>query len=266
MKKTCGLPAFTLIEVLIDLAVILLLAAILFPVFAQARDMARRAVCVTHQKQLGQALLIYLQDYDETFPVQTVDPDGRSPFTGGISFSPADGRPDSTWMGSLRTYAVNPQVSVCPAARGKEDRLARPTAHSISSYVYNGLLGSFLREDLPPWPDPPPVATMPGVNRPAELMAFQDQGLTSSKSQPAPRWNPYQSRLWCDAVSGDFLSSLHTDRFIMVFLDGHTKIVPFEAAIRNLSDYDKKHLRFCLGSSWTSPRAQDRDSYYNPYK
>jgi prepilin-type N-terminal cleavage/methylation domain-containing protein len=59
--------AFTLIELLVVIAIIAILAAILFPVFAQARDKARQASCLSNAKQLGLAAMMYVQDYDETF-------------------------------------------------------------------------------------------------------------------------------------------------------------------------------------------------------
>src|SRR5438477_174259 len=61
---------FTLIELLVVIAIIAILAAILFPVFAQAREKARATMCLSHGRQLGTALTMYLQDYDETYPIQ----------------------------------------------------------------------------------------------------------------------------------------------------------------------------------------------------
>jgi prepilin-type N-terminal cleavage/methylation domain-containing protein/prepilin-type processing-associated H-X9-DG protein len=59
---------FTLIELLVVIAIIAILAAILFPVFAQARESARKATCTSNLKQVGTATLMYVQDYDEMFP------------------------------------------------------------------------------------------------------------------------------------------------------------------------------------------------------
>jgi prepilin-type N-terminal cleavage/methylation domain-containing protein/prepilin-type processing-associated H-X9-DG protein len=59
---------FTLIELLVVIAIIAILAAILFPVFAQARDSARKVSCTSNLKQIGLAMLMYAGDYDETLP------------------------------------------------------------------------------------------------------------------------------------------------------------------------------------------------------
>jgi prepilin-type N-terminal cleavage/methylation domain-containing protein/prepilin-type processing-associated H-X9-DG protein len=60
---------FTLIELLVVIAIIALLAAILFPVFAQAREQARAITCISNMRQIGIAVRMYVQDYDETWPI-----------------------------------------------------------------------------------------------------------------------------------------------------------------------------------------------------
>src|SRR5438034_2820234 len=65
--------AFTLIELLVVIAIIAILAAILFPVFAQARESARKASCLSNTKQLGLATMMYTQDYDEMYPCNSWD-------------------------------------------------------------------------------------------------------------------------------------------------------------------------------------------------
>jgi len=60
--------AFTLIELLVVIAIISILASILFPVFARARESARRASCMSNLKQVGLGVMMYVQDYDETYP------------------------------------------------------------------------------------------------------------------------------------------------------------------------------------------------------
>jgi len=77
MKRSSDVKSgFTLIELLVVIAIIAILAAILFPVFAQAREKARQASCLSNIKQQGLALLQYLQDYDETYPSTVTEREG----------------------------------------------------------------------------------------------------------------------------------------------------------------------------------------------
>ena len=95
-----GNAGFTLIELLVVIAIIAILAAILFPVFAQAREKARQTACLSNVRQMGFAVTMYTQDYDETFPLAaTATPQGFL-----------------NWHHLTDPYVKNKQVWVCPSA------------------------------------------------------------------------------------------------------------------------------------------------------
>ena len=106
--------AFTLIELLVVIAIIAILAAILFPVFAQAREQARSAVCTSNTRQIGLAVNMYLQDYDETLPVffayNTEKPDG-------VSYNPDIAAGTSTRAGEAGHQGV--EVLILPYTKDK---------------------------------------------------------------------------------------------------------------------------------------------------
>lgn len=72
VRHTNKRVGFTLIELLVVIAIIAILAAILFPVFAQAREKARQTTCLSNEKQLGLGFMQYAQDYDETMPICSI--------------------------------------------------------------------------------------------------------------------------------------------------------------------------------------------------
>jgi len=98
--------AFTLIELLVVIAIIAILAAILFPVFAKAREKARQTACTSNMKQLGLALIQYVQDYDETYPA------GYLYSTGAPNNWPAGS--GCSWSQQLWPYVKAKGAFVCP--------------------------------------------------------------------------------------------------------------------------------------------------------
>ena len=90
---------FTLIELLVVIAIIAILAAILFPVF-RAREKARQSSCLSNVKQLGLAVNMYVQDFDETMPLAIAG--GPTP-------------PLYTLFETLNPYIKNEQIWVCPS-------------------------------------------------------------------------------------------------------------------------------------------------------
>src|SRR5438874_920060 len=97
---------FTLIELLVVIAIIAILAAILFPVFAQARDKARQTTCLNNCKQIGVGMMMYAQDYDETFPPSRQLRGGSTPCSGTV----IDGVNGSQWNKTILPYTKNEQI------------------------------------------------------------------------------------------------------------------------------------------------------------
>jgi prepilin-type N-terminal cleavage/methylation domain-containing protein/prepilin-type processing-associated H-X9-DG protein len=136
---------FTLIELLVVIAIIAILAAILFPVFAQAREKARQTACLSNAKQIGLALQMYTQDYDEVVPNQWWDHSGCTEW-------------DCTPAWQLAPYTKNTQVWVCPSkGRGAPD----PSKTKFISYGFNA------------WTIAKPLASM---ERPAETVFLAECG------------------------------------------------------------------------------------------
>ncbi|MBB6049837.1 prepilin-type N-terminal cleavage/methylation domain-containing protein [Armatimonas rosea] len=148
---------FTLIELLVVIAIIAILAAILFPVFAQAREKSRSASCLSNQKQLGLALMQYIQDYDEAYPLAV-----------GTLVTGAVVRPQH-WGADL-IGGVNVPVTIVPAG------VTVPSL--LNPYIKNGQLINC-----------PSAAQRPGVNTAAvgymlnDLVVGQSQAVFTAPAQ-----------------------------------------------------------------------------------
>ena len=216
--------AFTLIELLVVIAIIAILAAILFPVFAQARDKARQTACLSNQKQVGTALMMYVQDYDETLPsapynLLITDPDALA----GWSWS--------LWVPKIQPYVKNYNVFACP--NGPRSGYLRGPAGSqvpvhlaYNEYVLNAGYGFSTLASLSSATNG--IADIAVVSESVVPGIFQDWSdgrVISSKPQPFDLY-----RLYCANGVGTTDAACkgrHSDRGInIIFGDGHAKFVP----------------------------------------
>lgn len=152
---------FTLIELLIVIAIIAILAAILFPVFAQAREKARQATCASNLRQLGLAALQYLQDNDERFFPRCIG----DPYEGDITYHAGDAIRywlDMTNANLLYPYLKTTLVGRCP---DEDDKQA---VNNVISYGYNDYM---IQDDLP-------GSTVPGTGWTRFLSQLQRPSLT----------------------------------------------------------------------------------------
>ncbi len=119
---------FTLIELLVVIAIIAILAAVLFPVFANARESARRATCLNNLKQIGLAIEMYVQDNSGRYPSRPV---GERP--PGVAARDFDGRPYGIagLVYILRPYNKNAAIYMCPLGA------KRKLGSSVLSYPPN---------------------------------------------------------------------------------------------------------------------------------
>ncbi len=236
--------AFTLIELLVVIAIIAILAAILFPVFAQAREKARATSCVSNIKQLTTSLAMYTQDYDETV-VLAIEWN-----TWGI------------WTERIQPYMKSWDIMYCPSAQG----IRLPNSWDLPQYrwwgnwkyfVQYGFNATYLNRAGGDCSDiqiagnafGPPVG-LGGINRPAETVLLTDTGQDPSADArdnlgtnivyapagwTAPDcctygdWGGFNGDLWyslngsTNKTKMGFFRPRHTGGGNVSFVDGHAK-------------------------------------------
>lgn len=159
-KRTNAPRAFTLIELLVVIAIIAILAAILFPVFAKAREKARQISCASNMKQAGLAILQYIQDNDELFPMR-----------GGANNIYPNG-----WAGQTGAYTKSAGLYKCP-----DDPTTADSGWFPVSYAYNMNLGKSLTA---PVTVNTPVS-LAGCNAPAStVLLCEVQGYEAALTNP----------------------------------------------------------------------------------
>jgi len=166
-------PGFTLIELLVVIAIIAILAAILFPVFARAREKARQVSCLSNLKQLSLGMMMYAQDYDETWPLAYYySPDFGEEFSWDFHINWNTGAHE---VGLIGPYTKNEQIHACPSAKGLE-----PWGRPYTGFAYNtSYLGHGQSEPVVP------AASVGEVQLPSETVLLCDSAYYSTWPSPA---------------------------------------------------------------------------------
>jgi len=215
---------FTLIELLVVIAIIAILAAILFPVFAQAREKARATSCLSNQKQIGLAIMQYAQDYDETFPLSEFAVGGWYTWENAVN-------PYVKAGDTIGTYSRTAAIWSCPSF-----------AHSEEFEQYKGLDNVFA------WYGGTPT-TLADVDAPASKIMVFEGGSNFPPGDPQT-WGYRDSTsaewFWTDTYTHNaafakdcdgttpggwggcnrFPRYRHNGTSNFVFIDGHCKALP----------------------------------------
>jgi len=224
MSKTRQNKGFTLIELLVVIAIIAILAAILFPVFAQARESARTISCTSNEKQISLSMLMYVQDYDERFPIWQygIPTVARDPF-GGLYSDEHTG-----WDEACQPYIKSKTVLWCPSAAspgndynntGKGDSCWTGSLN----YATNCRLVGKYTNNVP--------SKLSILSYPATTIMLEDQGAQGSEGScriETDEWgwtNSQTNALQSDAGSGATPGPLnrHKGGANYAFCDGHVK-------------------------------------------
>lgn len=128
-------PGFTLVEILVVISIIAVLAAIMFPVFAQIREHSRATSCLSNVKQLGTAQMLYLQDYDEAIVPWRTATDG----------DPLDVQIQTCWITLLHSYFQSNSILFCPSFDATQTARAMDAAECDG----NGTAGSASKGIMP---------------------------------------------------------------------------------------------------------------------
>jgi prepilin-type N-terminal cleavage/methylation domain-containing protein/prepilin-type processing-associated H-X9-DG protein len=198
---------FTLIELLVVIAIIAILAAILFPVFAQARNKARTVVCSSNLKQIGTAIHMYTQDWDEHLP--------SSNFYDAKTYDY-----NLSWDVMIAPYVRMGVANNAPGDRSKgadlyrcpSDRAPRPSKWKARTYSWNRGNGTGVDGGLALAEIPDPAGTILILERPAEsnvtnwswgcVTDFPEQQTTGGSGKPntyPPTHSGGWNYLFCDA-------------------------------------------------------------------
>jgi prepilin-type N-terminal cleavage/methylation domain-containing protein/prepilin-type processing-associated H-X9-DG protein len=237
--------AFTLIELLVVIAIIAILAAILFPVFAQAREAARKATCISNTRQIGTALMLYAQDYDDT-----VVPNNNQ-VTG------SDSSTWRSWPDFLQPYIKNTKVFQCPSSFRSESapkNQMKTYGGMLTSYVLNNFyysdsgLGMIFEKANSNGRMPSTLATIEDSVGTVFCADGGDvDGNTGSEgTAQVPNVSPQSLNLTASPPTfttsqGDFIAR-HGGGLCVTFFDGHSKWMKLDEMMRKNSQGVYVHL------------------------
>ena len=241
---------FTLIELLVVIAIIAILAAILFPVFAQARESARRTSCLSNTKQIGLAFAAYTNDYDETTPACYEYDTPVSTDPGSM----ADGGYYDSWY-LLQPYVKSVTVFYCPdrnewtldnSGDDCSGETANPNQRCIG-YGYNwaiahkvwgtGLVGARVDSSVDGGNgfEMEPGVPLSQIEYSDKMFAFGDSGDTPTYTICSDYIFQYYST-GSNTVWTSNTQIRHGGELNMAFTDGHSKAVRFKAGYGNAFD------------------------------
>jgi prepilin-type N-terminal cleavage/methylation domain-containing protein/prepilin-type processing-associated H-X9-DG protein len=223
---------FTLIELLVVIAIIAILAAILFPVFAQAREKARQATCISNLKQLGTAALMYSQDYDESWPM--LESGGAQRLTVANLLDPYI----KTSKKNVNAQGGNlwPEDSIwrCPSGTTYNSGDIRSYFTVAYNYLYlTNTVASSGQYANSVWQWTVGGRSVASVASPAETVIFADAGHSDGPKGTADTWSTllspaarvaYGPSSWLSVAEGR-----HNDMATVTWCDGHVKPMKLEA-------------------------------------
>lgn len=257
--------AFTLIELLVVIAIIAILAAILFPVFAQARTKARQTSDLSNLKQLSLGWLMYVQDYDET-----VMPSGlQTALTAGVrvqywyaavrSGAAFGSAPDlGEQSGLLWPYLKNASILGDPAASGLPVSTLWGRVHYGYNVCYLGGYGTFAHPGgpMPGWTQNP--ASMAAIEVPADTLVFANNALWNTVEN-RPTLHPWAWPPSSRAGATPTIHARHNQKANVAFADGHAKAfsVQTPTGIANAALIKNANLGFLTQG------AAINDAFYN---
>jgi prepilin-type N-terminal cleavage/methylation domain-containing protein/prepilin-type processing-associated H-X9-DG protein len=196
MKRTPR-SGFTLIELLVVIAIIAILAAILFPVFAQARERARTTACLSNTKQIGTSLRMYLDDYDGAYPFSWFD------------------RPQYGFDVALYPYTKNTQIFACPSNPQLPELWAGYTG------LFKGMIRSYAMNSAVSTDNQKPPILETALDAPAETIMMLETSNYAYKNTRAPDHETYIATRNDVCIHVPF--TIHQGGSNYVFADTHAR-------------------------------------------